>query len=479
MTFDWPRRVVAAAIAVLAVGDVAALAVIEQPDRGRGEQAVTSTSVARVAPPKAWDPRVAELAAYVEKERGLAYKHPVAVAFLPEAKYREEVGVEQDGDLSAQEKQDIATFEGQARALGLLPKATSLLDATSAIVDEGTLAFYDPDKPRMVIRGTDITVGVRVTVVHELTHALQDQHFDLTRTFDSDGAGQLYHALVEGDAVRVERAYVQTQLKAADQRKYLAEQQRVQESVDLSAVPPALVQLFGAPYALGAPMTAIVVEERGQDGLNALFRRPPESDEGMLNPFALLDGEKRRRVATPKLKPGEKRTDKGDFGALSLYVVLASFIDSRTALHAVDGWAGDAYVGYRKNGLSCLRADFRSDTPTDADQLTAALNQWRQPFPPDRVTVTRTTAGVELDACEPDVVPKPRREADSAIALPAARMEIVGQALKQGAPVDAARCFATEFVKRVDLGSLTAGSEADEATFTRLGLAIAAKCGPR
>ena len=32
------------------------------------------------------------------------------------------------------------------------------------------------------MRGTDLTdVDVRITLVHELTHALQDQHFDLTK----------------------------------------------------------------------------------------------------------------------------------------------------------------------------------------------------------------------------------------------------------------------------------------------------------
>ena len=36
------------------------------------------------------------------------------------------------------------------------------------------------------MRGTDLTdVDVRVTIVHELTHALQDQHFDLTKLDDA------------------------------------------------------------------------------------------------------------------------------------------------------------------------------------------------------------------------------------------------------------------------------------------------------
>ena len=43
-----------------------------------------------------------------------------------------------------------------------------------------TLAFYDPRTQDVYVRGTDTTApATRVTLAHELTHALQDQHFDL------------------------------------------------------------------------------------------------------------------------------------------------------------------------------------------------------------------------------------------------------------------------------------------------------------
>src|SRR5207302_3151383 len=37
--------------------------------------------------PKAWDPRVADIAAFVENERGLRFTHPVFVDFLTPAEY--------------------------------------------------------------------------------------------------------------------------------------------------------------------------------------------------------------------------------------------------------------------------------------------------------------------------------------------------------------------------------------------------------
>ena len=58
--------------------------------------------------------------------------------------------------------------------------STSSRPSTS-VSDGGTLAFYDPTDERVRVRGTEMTVGLEVTLVHELTHALQDQHFDLER----------------------------------------------------------------------------------------------------------------------------------------------------------------------------------------------------------------------------------------------------------------------------------------------------------
>lgn len=477
MNFDWPRRALALAICVILGANAVALATVERDGDGESPSngAVEREPAKKVKPPAAWDPRVAELADFVAEERGLRFKHPVAVRFLTEAAYLKEVGADREATLSAEEKQEIEVFTGQTRALGLLPKGVDPLDAVNTVVDEGTLAYYDPDKEEMVVRGTEVTVFVRTTLVHELTHALQDQHFDIDRTFDTSGADTVFQALVEGDAVRIEDLYIAS-LGRSDQEAYEQEEAETQEDIDYGGVPPAFLQLFGAPYELGAPMTTILVEAKGQDRLDALFRKPPQSDEAMINPFALLDDDKPADVPRPKLKPGEKKTDDGDFGSLTWYVVLATFIDPRTALAAVDGWKGDAYAGYKKDGNNCLRIDFRGDTPKDADEMKSALDEWQRAFASNRVTVTRTSTGTVLDACEPDVIPAPRAGAETAIVLPVARLSVVAQLLSDGAPVRLTRCFAREFVARVDLALMNEDTPAAERMYNRVGDEIRRVC---
>ena len=77
------------------------------------------------------------------------------------------------------------------------------------------------------MRGTDLDdVDVRVTLVHELTHALQDQHFDLTkldRGVETSGEDFALTALVEGDATSVEDDYLFS-LPDDEQDAYFAEE---------------------------------------------------------------------------------------------------------------------------------------------------------------------------------------------------------------------------------------------------------------
>jgi uncharacterized protein YjaZ len=63
------------------------------------------------------------------------------------------------------------------------------------------------------VRGTELTPSVESTLVHELTHALQFQHFDLGKHHeeleeaDDSAASSAYTALVEGDARRIQAAW--------------------------------------------------------------------------------------------------------------------------------------------------------------------------------------------------------------------------------------------------------------------------------
>ena len=87
-----------------------------------------------------------------------------------------------------------------------MPHDLDLAETSGELADSGTLALYDPVAERIVVRGTEMTDGLRVTLVHELVHVAQDQAFDLERPPTGRVVGRLrgVRMLVEGDADRID-----------------------------------------------------------------------------------------------------------------------------------------------------------------------------------------------------------------------------------------------------------------------------------
>jgi hypothetical protein len=327
-----------------------------------------------------------------------------------------------------------------------------------------------------------MTVGMRVTLVHELTHALQDQHFDLDRDLGSDGASEVLRALVEGDAVRVEDAYID-QLSEDDTNAYWDEagRQSDEADTDLSGVPAVFQTLFEAPYALGEPYTSLLVSSGGQEALDRAFRRPPASELALLDPAAGLRGEKPRKVAQPKLGPGEKKTEVTDLGALMLYTMLASRIDPGQALASVDGWDGDAMVSFHEAGTSCVRFAVAGAGQAAADRLHGALDAWAATLSPGRPTVTADGPIVNVLACDPGASvergPDPTRMGQ-ALTLPETRSQVMAEFSDQGFDGADARCIGQGVISTFTPEQLAdpEGDFAETDSFDRTMDGIVARC---
>ncbi len=327
--------------------------------------------------PKEWDPRVLELVHVVERERGAVFDHPVPVDFLSPEEYSERTRTE-EASLTDEEKEEIEQFEGSLRALGLLAADIDLLEATNDLSDSGTLAYYDSLDEVVVVRGTEVTPGLAVTLVHELTHVLQDQVFDLDRYEDMDedevtsGETFAFGSLVEGDADRIEARYLET-LDDATREAIDMENAAGLEGFEEAGIPDALTSLFGAPYGLGDAFVALLEAAEGES-VDGAFATPPVTEEHVFDPFEYLDGGGLVPVDGPGTD-GVEAYDEGDFGALSLMIVLAERIDPRQALTAATGWGGDAYAVFPRDGRTCIRLNVTGDTPEDTSELADAFER--------------------------------------------------------------------------------------------------------
>jgi hypothetical protein len=388
--------------------------------------------------PEAWDSRVLDIVRFDERNRGLDFKHPVEVDFLTSEQYSERTRTEVDV-LSEEQKQALANAEGELRAFGLVAGDTSLLDASNDLQDSGTLAFYDTETKRITVRGTELTVDVRVTLAHELVHALQDQHFDINKTNDAfltTGEGEAFRALVEGDAVRIENMYVD-QLSEAERSEYdeTRDQSFADVKTDLAHVPSALQAFQAAPYELGPVLLALLESKGGNAAIDEAFRDPPSTQAQLLDPRAYFDHRDALAVEEPT-RPADvsDTTDTGDLGALTWYLLLAQRIDPFEALSATDGWGGDAYIAYEQSDRTCVRAVFRGIDDRATDLMRAALDRWSAAGPTGSSSVIASGDGVEVTSCDPgaDASVNDSDRALQAFLIPDLRVQWMQSAVEDG-----------------------------------------------
>jgi hypothetical protein len=353
--------------------------------------------------PDRWDPRVAAIAGFVEKERGLRYTHPVYIDFLTPKEYTD-ASTGGSAKVSDSDIEAINQQEGVLRALGLAKGDLDLVAAFNTVRDSGTLAFYRSDDERVRVRGTDITPRMRVTLAHELTHALQDQHFDLDRLYATHGeqASSALRAVAEGDAVRIEKAYADKVLTEAERKTYDEQSNQEADSTKdaLGGVPAAINASFAAPYFLGEPFVLTLANDGGNGAVNSAFRKPPTTDEHLMLPLTYLDGQTAEEVKPIKLGKADKVLETSEFGELAWYLTLGDRIDPRAALAAADGWAGDVEVTFERGGKVCEQAVFVGDESSDRDQMAAAIDQWVASMPGNAKRVERG-AHIGFEACDP------------------------------------------------------------------------------
>lgn len=419
--------------------------------------------------PDEWDSRVDDLVEFVEDERGLEFEHPVHIDFLSEKEFEEEVTSE-ESDLTDEDKEELEQTTGLLRALGLIDPDVDLFDAVNDLTGGGIIGLYDPEDERIRMRGEKVTPAVEATLVHELTHVLQDQHFDLETKADEledaeDSSAEAgWDALVEGDANRIETAWV-ADLSAKEKQaldKDRAKQSKAGEK-QLKDVPPFLRTSLGSSYAFGEALLALATEVDGDDAVDELFENPPVTEEHLLDPWTLLeDGQDAIDVDKPDLEGDEDEFDDGTFGAPSLLFVLAERIPVRDALVAADGWGGDQYVAFERGTQVCMRIDYSGDTPSDVAELRDALQQWIADGPDGIASVRDQGKGLRFESCDPG------RAADAgnggsqdALELAAGRTALAAQALQQGATELQARCFADALVLEFTIEELTALNSAE------------------
>jgi hypothetical protein len=342
------------------------------PPAGDGAPEEGSTSDG--APPaSAAEVRAAvdEISGVVEAERGLAFTEPVDVELAGEGEFQRRLFDDFDEGVD-----ELRETEILLKAFGLVEPDVDLVEAMRTLLGAGVVGFYDPETDELVVRGTALTPYVRTTIAHELTHALDDQRFDLDRPEYDDAKDEIdfgFSALVEGNARRVEDAYL-AGLSDEEQRDAAAEELSLGGGLDLGDVPLVLVDLISAPYALGHDFVGQLIDDGGQEALDAAFGAPPRTSEQVIDPATYEAGEGGIEVSVPAVSGSV--VDEGVAGQFLIQLVLAEGLDAGRAREAATGWGGDAVVAWRDGQRPCATLAAVGDDSGETSELRGAFEEW-------------------------------------------------------------------------------------------------------
>jgi hypothetical protein len=250
--------------------------------------------------------------------------------------------------------QEMRASELALKKLGLVPADFEYRPFIIRLLTEQVAGYYDPKAQQFYLADWIDLDGQEPVMAHELTHALQDQHFNLRRfekwpKGDSD-AELAAHALVEGDATLAMIRYVARDLKRAIAfTQSMASNKSSSEQID--SAPRALRETLLFPYEQGTEWVTALYRRGGWARVSQAFTELPQSTEQILHSEKYFTREAPVKIEVPdvrsQLGAGWKRVDYDVNGEWSYYLILDEYLKSEAeSKRAAAGWGGDRYAVY-------------------------------------------------------------------------------------------------------------------------------------
>jgi hypothetical protein len=353
--------------------------------------AVIILVVALVPPPavEAQSPEVMQAIERVEESveeiRGLKFLEEVETRFMSQDELRQKLIDDLNEDYTQDEWE---RDEGILKLLGFLEEDQDYYGLLLDLYTEQIAGFYSPaDKYLALISGEEsMNAYDRLVLSHELTHALQDQHFDLYRPPfhdpDSENNDAVFAAscLVEGDATVAMYSYAET-FTPKDQWE-LQEAYGDIKSEKMDAAPRYIRDSLLFPYQEGEKFARRLRDKQGVTGLDEAFSRPPASTEQVMHPEKYFAGEMPLPVECPDISSGLgegwELKDTDVMGEFDIMELLMNEVKRADAERAAEGWGGCQYRYYVEGGSGEKLAviDLAWDSQQEAEEFAAVFSDY-------------------------------------------------------------------------------------------------------
>jgi len=273
-----------------------------------------------------------------------------------------------------------------AEALGLVPKNFNLDAFLVDLLTEQIAGLYDPKAREFYIADWIPADEQRTVMSHELTHALEDQHFDIEpwvkAARPNDDAELARESVLEGSATAAMLEYELNgkgiklkDLPDFDPSVFVGD---LTETPMLKKAPPFIKDSLMFPYFSGLTFSMAILKSGGWPAFSSVFARAPVNTRQILHPDLYFAN----KAPTPfkiELPSGVPSTDwvlleENILGEFGWSEVLKQFLDADSAKSLAADWDGDAYATFEEKNSKRLML-FTHIRLTDS---TAAARFFRQ-----------------------------------------------------------------------------------------------------
>ncbi|MBV9507347.1 MAG: hypothetical protein JO323_20320 [Acidobacteriia bacterium] len=283
---------------------------------------------------------------------GLRLHHAVPCDFISKEKVNEFLKKRVKEVTSPEE---LRAEELTLKKFGLVPPDFKLADTTVDLLTEQAAAFYDYDRKKLFITETTSLETQEPVLAHELSHAIADQNFNLSRYIrqgrKSDDGATARLAVMEGQATWLMSEYLARHLGQslrnapglAEKMSQLTTSSGQFPVFDQSPLYLRLTLIF--PYTDGMLFQNAVIARDGDEGFTEIFRHAPVSTHQIIHPQAYFDHVEPTFPALPDphLPSGFKALVGGTLGELDHEVLIEQFAGKKQAGEIAPHWRGSNF----------------------------------------------------------------------------------------------------------------------------------------
>src|SRR5580658_5778154 len=289
---------------------------------------------------------------------------------------------------------EVRAEELTLKLFGLVPSDFNLVGETVDLLSEQAAAFYDYNKKRLfVLDSTKDDDEARLALVHELAHALADQHHNLGKYMKEgnpdDDASTARQAVMEGQATWLSWAY----LFWSRNGKGEIPENRLDELANsagadgpvYSSAPLYIRESLVFPYNRGILFQDAVFRKLGRGAFDEVFEHPPVSTQQILHPETYFSKLKPDMTDAPALdaalgKPASKQyreLAEGVLGEFDVSALLRQYTEERAGAAEATHFRGGSYRLFenKRDKRPVLTFVFDWDSPEAAETFLAMYRQ--------------------------------------------------------------------------------------------------------